>query len=366
MHNEKEFSPNWASSPGDTINDILQERHISEIEFAHLLGQPLKDVRDLLQGRATITLEVARRLEQVVGASVEFWMVRDFQYRQDIARFDTIQKEWLAELPISDMIKFGWLKAVPHPLEEVTACLRFFNVSSISVWRENNAALQQAVAFRTSPSYDSKPAAVAAWLRQGEIEAEGIACDPWNAQRFQESLAFIRSLTRKKDPDVFIPELKQCCSKSGVAVTIVRAPTGCRASGATRFLSQDKALLMLSFRYLTDDNFWFTFFHEAGHLLLHGEKGLFLEGFDTLTPVEEKEANEFAEKVLIPKELFQMMSNLPADRREIVRFAKHIGVSSGIIVGQLQHLGKIRRNQLNDLKRYFKWNQSIVFSREIS
>jgi HTH-type transcriptional regulator / antitoxin HigA len=35
---------------------------------------------------------------------------------------------------------------------------------------------------------------------------------------------------------------------------------------------------MLSFRYKTNDHFWFSLFHELAHLLLHGKKSLFLEG----------------------------------------------------------------------------------------
>jgi plasmid maintenance system antidote protein VapI/Zn-dependent peptidase ImmA (M78 family) len=357
MTSTQEFCPDWASAPGDTIADILRERDLSESEFAQRIGHTPENVQALLQGRATITLAIARRLEQVLGASVEFWMSRDFQYRQDIARLQaTHEKKWLTELPVGDMIKFGWLRPVPHPSDEVTACLRFFNVPSVETWRETYASLQQMVAFRTSPTFDSRPAAVAAWLRQGEIEAGAIDCSPWNAKRFQESLAYIRSLTRQKDPSRFIPELQRCCAESGVAVAIVRVPNGCRASGATRFLTRDKALLMLSFRYLTDDHFWFTFFHEAGHLLLHGDRDLFLEGDDTPSTTQEQEANKFAAHTLVPPEFQPAMLALPLDGREVTRFAiRRLGVSPGIVVGQLQHLGKIKRHQLNRLKRRFAW-----------
>lgn len=352
-----EFSPDWASAPGDTIADILRERNLSEIEFAQRIGQTVESANDLLQGRATITIAIARRLERVLGASVEFWMCRDFQYRQDIARLYEADEEWLTKLPVGDMIRFGWLKPVPHPSDEMAACLRFFDVPSVKVWREVYAGLHQMAAFRTSPSFDSRPGAVAAWLRQGEIEAKAIDCRPWDAKQFQESLSYIRSLTREKNPDRFILTLQKCCADSGVAVAVVRAPSGCRASGATRFLTKDKALLLLSFRYLTDDHFWFTFFHEAGHLLLHGERGFFLEGDDMPSTIEEKEANEFAARTLIPSAFQPALLNLRADALKIIRFAMQIGVSPGIVVGQLQHLGKIRQNQLNRLKRRFKWEE---------
>lgn len=355
MVSSQEFQPDWASSPGDTIADILEERNISMVEFAQRIGHKPEDAKDLLQGRASITIAVARRLERFLGASVEFWMSRDYQYRNDTARLHVAEKDWITQLPLGDMIKFGWITPVPLPSDELDACLRFFNVPSVQAWHEAYAYVHKMVAFRTSPSFDPWPASVATWLRQGEIEGGAIDCGPWDAKRFQSSLADIRSLTRQKNPRLFLPELQKRCAKSGVAVVVVRASTGCRASGATRFLSPNKALLLLSFRHLTDDHFWFSFFHEAGHLLLHGKKQLFLEGVDTPSTSEEAEANEFAAFTLIPSEFQQALLDLPVNGRVVIRFAVRIGVSPGIIVGQLQHLKIIRLNQLNRLKRRFRW-----------
>ncbi|MCP3962155.1 MAG: ImmA/IrrE family metallo-endopeptidase [bacterium] len=355
MTNSQEFRPDWVSAPGDTIADILKERELSVAEFAQRIGHTTQDTTDLLQGRATITIGVARRLERALGASVEFWMSRDYQYRQDIGGLYADEKEWLAEFPIGDMIKFGWIDPVPRPSEEADACLRFFDVPSIAAWRKAYAGIEKTLAFRTSPSFDSRPGSVLAWLRQGEIEAKKIQCEAWNADRFKQSLKEIRSLTRKKDPAHFLPELIRHCARSGVAVAIVRAPAGCRASGATRFLSPKKALLLLSFRYLTDDHFWFTFFHEAGHLVLHGKNSLFLEATDTSLTAEEQEANEFAARTLVPATFLPELLRLPANGREVIRFARRLGVSPGIVVGQLQHLEKIKPNWLNGLKRRYTW-----------
>ena len=354
MVRDHEFRPDWVSSPGDTISDILGERARSVAEFAQDMGYTTEDAKDLLEGRATITIGIARQLERVLGGSVEFWMSRDFQYRQDSARLHAADDEWLTELPIGDMIKFGWLRLVPRPSDEMTACLRFFNVPSVAAWRQVYAQLLDMVAFRTSPSFESRPAAVAAWLRQGEIESEAIECAPWDPKHFEESLTSIRSLTRQKDPARFIPQLRRSCAAGGVALVVVRPPNGCRASGATRFLSQYKALLLLSFRHLSDDQFWFSFFHEAAHLLLHGDR-FFLEGVDAPTTKEEEEANEFAGRTLVPVEFRPAMLSLRPHGREVIRFARRLGVSPGIIVGQLQHYGRINHNQLNSLKRRFRW-----------
>lgn len=352
---EQDFCPEWASPPGDTIVEILRERGISKAEFAHQIGCAQQKTEALLEGRATITIAIARRLQDILGASVEFWMSRDFQYRKDIARLRAADEEWLTQLPIGDMIKYGWLQPTPHPADEMDVCLQFFDVPSVSAWRQKYAALEKLAAFRTSSSFDSRFASVAAWLRQGEIESDYIKCAPWNPKQFTRSLEQIRSLTREKNPNIFLPKLKKICSNSGVAVAIVRAPSGCRASGAARFLSPNKALLQLSFRYLTDDHFWFTFFHEAAHIILHERKGTFLEGTNAPLTVEEEEANDFASRILIPKEFQPELLRLSRDGRNVIKFAMHVGISPGIVVGQLQHLGKLRHNQLNSLKRRFSW-----------
>lgn len=363
MSKTAEFCPNWASAPGETISDILDERGMSDLDFACQMELSVYDARDLLQGRATITVGIARRLEIILGASVEFWVSRDFQYREDIARINEPDQDWIAELPVGDMVKFGWLKQKPHPSEEVEACLSFFDVPSVGAWRKAYGGLQQMAAFRTSPTLDSRPGAVSVWLRQGEIEASSIPCAPWDVKGFMESLPLIRSLTREREPREFIPKLQQLCAENGVAVAVVRAPSGCRASGATQFLSADKALLLLSFRHLSDDQFWFTFFHEAGHLVLHEKTKLFLEGIDPESPVDEAQANEFAARILIPSDFHSDLLSGCGSTQDIVRLARKIGISPGIIVGQLQNMGKAKRNHWNGLKRRFHWEDYTSLKR---
>lgn len=353
---ELQFKPNWASPPGDTISEILDEKGLSIIEFGERIGMSTAKVADLLQGRSTITLSLARKLEGILGPKREFWMSRDFQYREDADSLNKREKRWLMNLPLGDMIKFGWFNSVPHPSEELDSCLNFFGVRSIDDWEEKYKDISTLVAFKKSPTFDSSPSAVAAWLRQGEIISEEIPCNQWNASDFQDSLKVIRGLTKNKDPEQFIPELQHICAKSGVSVVILRAPTGCRASGATKFLSNKKALILLSFRYLTDDHFWFTFFHEAGHLLLHDQGSIFIEGDGHPSDALEEAANEFARNILIPEAKLPELLKLPLNGRKVAQFAFRIGISPGIVVGQLQHSGIIRYNQLNQLKRRFTWS----------
>jgi len=349
------FRPNWASAPGDTITDVLEEKKLSLALFSKHIGCSVDETQDLLAGRVAMTLSLARKLVSELGSSVEFWMSRDFHYRESVSRLnDAETKEWISGLPVGDMVRFGWIRTV-EASREAAACLRFFDVPDIQAWRSKYASLHQSVAFRSSSSFESREGAVAAWLRQGEIEARSIRCKPWNPEVFASQLTQVRGLTRQKNPADFVQNLINLCAPAGVAVAIVRAPNGCRASGATRFLSDRQALLQLSFRYLSDDQFWFSFFHEAGHLLLHGRDGSFLEGIGTPATPQEDEASAFAEQILVPPEWRDKMLALGSNSREVIRFARRLGISPGIVVGQLQHFGRVKRSHLNGLKRRFTW-----------
>lgn len=233
--------------------------------------------------------------------------------------------------------------------------LAYFGVNNPLEWEERYADFLKFTAFRTSPTFQSKVGPLSVWLRQGEIEATQTKCGAWDPNELRKRLSEIRILSKAKNPAYFLPRLRRICSEFGVAVVFIRAPSGCRASGATRFVDGNRAMMILSFRYLTDDHFWFTFFHEVGHLLLHSASLTFIDGEESISNKMEKEANEFAERALIPETQRENLMDLKPSRGSIIRFAYSIGVSAGVVVGQLQHHGVIKRNQMNYLKRRFAW-----------
>ncbi len=354
MIKSKPFRPDWISAPGDSIEEILKDRKLELSDFAEQLDETIEQTTNLVKGHAEIDYEIAVKLEKLIGATAEFWMARERKYREELNNHES-DHQFIEGLPLKDMIKFGWIQESKDNDELLASCLNFFQVSSAKTWFETYRDVIETAAFRTSLTFNSHTGSVAAWLRQGQIIAENVECDKWNPEKLKEILPSIRRLTRETDPKIFLPELIKLCSECGVAVIILQAPSGCRASGATRFISNNKALLLLSFRYLSDDHFWFTFFHEVGHILLHNKNSLYVDEAGASEMQEETEADNFAANLLIPNEFKQQLRTLSANKRDVIRFARQIGVSRGIVVGQLQHLGILKRNQLNDLKVRFTW-----------
>lgn len=358
MNKTTDFKPNWASLPGNTIAEILHERKISLESFADDMRTSISSVNDLIHGHIQISKNIATKLETALGSTAEFWLQRESQYREALERLKVEEDaKWIKELPIKDMLNFGWINKAKDMVSE---CLSFFNVSDVAEWRAKYSNESANFAFRNSTAYKSESAAVAVWLRQGEISSEKINCKSWNEDLFEKALHDLRALTKKKNPQEFLPELITKCADCGVSVAIVRTPTGCRASGATRFVSDKKAMLLLSFRYLSDDQFWFTFFHEAGHLILHKNKNIILEDKENKFESEiEREANLFAKEMLIPHQYHTELSKLKGNKRAIIGFASKLGISPGIVVGQLQHAGYVDPKNMNYYKRFYNWDDIL-------
>ncbi|RYG63901.1 ImmA/IrrE family metallo-endopeptidase, partial [bacterium] len=264
---------------------------------------------------------------------------------------------WLRTLPLKQMRDDGWISTEKDHSTTLQSVLAFFNVSTPQEWEARYTDFANSFAFRTSPSFESKAGALAAWLRRAELRARAQQTRPWSEKNFRAALVEIRRLTRSKSPEKFLPKLQAICATAGVATVVLKSPAGCRASGASRFLSADKAMMILSFRYLSDDHFWFTFFHEAAHLILHQTRKPFVDTDDIESDPREDEANSFAAGVLIPENRQEEMGNLPARADNIIRFAVSAGVSPGVVVGQLQHRKMLGLQQMNGLKRRYTWDQ---------
>jgi len=208
------------------------------------------------------------------------------------------------------------------------------------------------VAFRISLAHTKNPQALSAWLRIGELQVKDLELADYDKKAFRASLNTIKELAYEMR-EGFEHKLKSICAEAGVALVYTPNLSKAPISGATRWYL-DTPLIQLSGRYKTDDHFWFTFFHEAGHILLHGKKDIFLEGMEgaVYNKEKEKEANQFASKCLLTKKQFEEIVTTMEITSDLVEYyAKEFRTPKGAIVGRLQHDGYIHYSKMNDLKR---------------
>ncbi|MCB9091374.1 MAG: helix-turn-helix domain-containing protein [Halobacteriovoraceae bacterium] len=358
-----EYKPDYVSPPGETLEELLDDRGMSQKEFADRAGRPLKTINEIVKGKTAITPETAIQFERVLGVPAEFWNSRESNYRQYLAEIDERNrleehKGWLMGFPVREMINKSWLKDKGrNTIEQSIELLNFFGVASPNQWRATWKEVD--VSFKRSSVYQSKLESVSAWLRKGEIEATNIFCQKFDKQKFKNSLEKIRGLSLETDPNVFVPKLTELCSESGVAVVFVPALKGVPVCGSARWLGADKALIQLSLRFKSNDHLWFSFFHEAAHILLHSKKMIFVElnsnGTSDSSDLED-EANNFSSNHLISKSRYkELIEGESFSKSKIIEFANSIGIAPGIVVGRLQHDGIIPFNRLNELKVKYEW-----------
>jgi len=284
------------------------------------------------------------------------WMNLETSHRLFVARRQEMERlasyvEWAKEFPLRELAKRGWIPPNLSSDEQAQALLGFFGVTSPDTWEAQYGQLVGA--YRRSRTMKASPKAVAAWLRIGDLRASEIETKPFDRSAFRSALEEIRALTDLR-ASAFEPRMKQLCAEAGVALVFVPELPRTRLSGATRWLSAGKALILQSLRHRKDDHFWFTFFHEAAHVLLHGKREVFIDDEDAARSAKEDEANRFAANYLIPEADYRTLASEKVISRAKVRaFAKRLGIAAGIVVGRLQHDEIIPFDWLNDLKRTF-------------
>jgi HTH-type transcriptional regulator/antitoxin HigA len=366
MASQRPFRPTYVVPPGATIADLIEEHAMTQTELAKRLGVTLKHVNQVVNGGASISAELALGLEKVFEVPASFWLSRESLYQADLARQSETQEleshiAWASQFPVRELKKRRYLPADAHGVELVQALLGFLGVASPRLWHD------PAVAYRKSRSYESDPFALAAWLRVGERDGAEIDCEPYDRDRFISTLHEARRMTRR-DPKEWQPQLTELLARAGVALVIADTFKGARANGATRWLTPSKALLQLSLRYRWEDIFWFSFFHEAGHIALHRKKGVFVDGLavadrsqDSEAERLEREADRFAARILIPERYEARLRQLRA--AEIQAFADELEITPAIVVGRLQHEGLMHFSESVKYKRRLRFVEDAEAAR---
>lgn len=345
------------SPPGDTIQEHIDFIGMSQAELAERMGRPKEKINDIIKGREPITTATAFQLEKVLGIPATFWLNRENTYRKELYELqqqEELEKEndWLSSFPVNDMKKLGWLPDTKEKHILVDSALKFFSVASTEDWQRIYVAKEVSVAFRVSLAHTHSPHAISAWLRKGEIQASQLDIPEFDKKKFKEALADMKELAFVM-PNDFKQQLQTMCADCGVAVVFTPILPRAPISGATRWF-HNKPIIQLSGRFKTDDHFWFTFFHEAAHILLHGKKDIFLENVEgtEVDRAKEEEANTFAAKLLLSETEYQMILEKAAfDEKTIQSFSKNFRTPAGVIVGRLQKDKHIGFHVGNRLKR---------------
>ena len=363
-----EFLPDYDQEhAGAYLSWVLEARGIKKVDFARRCGPTSKTISEIIAGKAPISPETALQFERVLGDSAGYWLQLDARFQLQQARAKERIKSvsaaamaWAREFPIAEMVKAKFLPSKPKEADLVDTMLRFFGVSSINAFREFWEVRVSPARFKQHNHHEIDQYAVAAWLRQGEILADQIDTAPYDEGNFRVQLDEIRALTRRPWQAIEY-ELVDLCAKAGVALALVPSLKNTGLRGAAFWAHKDKAVIVLSDRGKYEERFWFAFFHEAAHILLHSKKSIFIDQDKTGTEDRdiEREADAYSAEFLVPenaissfREMYGEYAN-DLEQEELEDFAEEIGISPGLLLERLQHEDLIVRNSAHNktLKR---------------
>ncbi len=344
-----ELAREMLSPPGDTIQETIDALGMSQLELAERMGRPTKTINEIIKGKEALSPATAVQLERVLGIPAGFWLERERLYVQALTDIEHEQKlhtwadTWLIQFPIKVLEKLLWIPKTNSPSKTTAALLSFFGVASPDEWTSVYIGehLQNSY-YRISLAHLTQQGALSAWLRKGELQAKALQVNSYDQKKFQETLPLIRSLAHQHPID-FKEQLQQFCAAAGLALVFTQSLPKTNVSGVARWLGPTP-LIQLSGRYKSNDHFWFTFFHEAGHILKHGKKDFFIEGMEEihLDPEKEREANYFAANALIPPHNFhRFVAQGDFSASAILGFAEAVEAHPAVVAGRLSHEGII-------------------------
>lgn len=333
------YTPNKAIHPGHVISRSLDREGMSQKSLSERTGLSEKHISQIINGEASLTVETSLLLENALGGSASFWINLEKDYQETKARVErqALLKEEVSivsSYPYNDLAKRGFVEPTTNKEKRVENLWKFFGVNSLLFVKDT-----EAVAFRKKDGLKIKSEHIATWLRCGEIEMKKLELPEFSETKLKQSLDKIKKLSLKTAED-FSVEVKSILAESGVALVYVPHFTGTKVSGAVRWIN-NIPVIQISLFGAYADIFWFTLFHEIGHLVLHGKKEQFIEFDDPkLSAVQEKEkeADKFSSDTLIPPEKFGEFIKIGVISKEtIVKYSNYLGINPGILAGRLCH-----------------------------
>jgi len=338
-----QYFPQSIPHPGETLSEKLEELGIGAKELAIKTNKPEKTISAVLNGESSITPDMAIVFENVLKIPARFWLENQSEYDEFEARTKRCAvieaaKDWASQFPYKEMARLSWVRSTRNLSERADELLKFFAIADQTAWENYYLEQKLKLNFRISLKQSKAPYAISAWLRQGEILASNISAPDFDEKKFKEKLLLIKNIMAEQT-GLFFNELQHHCAEAGVVVVYTPNLPKAPISGSTRWLN-GTPLIQLSARYKQNDQFWFTFFHEAGHILLHGKKYISIENVEYVDAEHEKEieADEFAISWTFSREQeAELRSYGDLTKENILKFAKKINTHPAMIVGRFHH-----------------------------
>lgn len=354
MSNYIEYNDEIAFHPGYYIKEIVDESGLTQEDFAKRLDTTPKNLSLLIRGEQNLSIDISMKLSRMLGTSVSYWLNLQNAYDSLIAKFKS-DEELEEERKVFMLLDYKYfrdnfgLPDLPRKIDaQIEQVRKFLNVATLTVFKRRDMT----VSFRSSHESLSETSTVKAnaMVQIAINNALKVDAPKFNKAKFDEAIKYALTLTKNhKD---FYPLVWEAFREAGVILVILPNLSGSKINGATKKVGNN-VMLMVNDRRLYSDTFWFTLFHEIGHII-NGDYGI---SFEKEKGEQEEAADKYAEDTLIPPQEYQMfVRQNKFDNMSIIRFANQIDRDPGIVLGRLLNDGKVEYSDwgLKSLRKQYK------------
>ena len=283
-----------AIPPGATLKEVLQDRHMTQKEFATRMDMSEKHISKLINGEVQLTQAVALRLETVLGVPAYYWNGLEALYREKIERIQARAEKktdlaLVRKFPDTEIVDFGWVPPAETPEEKADHLHRYFGMVSLSLL--GNRQLSHIACHQLNPSRKDD-LAILAWAQQARILARDIETKPFNHQKLETKLPKLRRLPSDITSAV-IDEIRELLAGCGIALVLLPPRELSHLHGITLF-AEGKIIVGLCEEPSSMKNFRSDLFHELAHVMLGH-----LDLPNGTTAKDERDADKWAKAMMV-------------------------------------------------------------------
>lgn len=346
--------------PGETIADILMERNITQAELAARTGVTPAYVCNVIAGKKDISAKFAFALEYALGVSKSFWINLQANYDAELleynARKTITDEERTARSSLREVVKYlrdlGKMPIKESIEDSILTLRKVLQISNIA----NLKNIIPEGAFRMSSKSAIDPYVMGAWIRLCQIAGEHRNINTkFDVEKVNE-LVNKAKLVMCSDEESIQKSLTELFGEYGIDFSVVRNFRGAPVQGYLSRKNDGTYQMVLTIRGSYADIFWFSLFHELGHIVNGDVTGVnsFID-YDENAEME-MEANNFASTTLISPSAYEYFVEKGDYSIDAIKaFANSQGVKPYIVIGRLQRERKLDYNRYSSEKVRYKW-----------
>lgn len=357
MSNYIEYNDKIAFHPGYYLKELVDESGLTQEDFAKRLGTTPKNLSILIRGEQSLSIDIATKLSRMYGTTIAYWLNLQQAYDEKLAEIQS-EEELKLEREVFKLVDYNYFRThfglpdLPRRVDEQIKCVReFLSVSSLTVLEEENLAVN----FRSYSEKLSRSNTVNAnvMVQIGINQTVKTDIPKYNKKKFEKAVSF--ALTQTKNHSGFFPVIKEAFGEAGVVLVALPNLKNSGINGATKRVD-GKIMLLVNDRRHYADTFWFTLFHEIGHIL-NGDLGV------SFHDEAEDEADHYAQMKLIPQERYEefIQQHQYFNETIICQFAEEINRDPGIVLGRLLRDKLVPETNMR-LKNKLRHSYNVVIS----